>query len=298
MLSLHCNRIHYFLGVQCRKPKKTQQALKPKSTTELSSITVDDSVSFDPTLQFSMIELRVATKDFSADLIINDGRFCLVYKARLSNGVTMAIKRLDPDALKGSREFCTEMVTLGMLRHPKIVKILDYCMTGSDRLLTYEFIQNGCLDQWLQQEQNVTTPMYFWRTRIQIVRDVANGLSFLHGLDIVHRDIKSSNVLLYSDFQSHISDFGLARRIDSSTSYASNQSAGTVSYMPPEYKESLATASLGFCISCNRHISPPLLEADVYSFGVLMLEIATGKVETTQFAYPFGWERGWASPMG
>ncbi|KAK7841288.1 putative serine/threonine-protein kinase pbl1 [Quercus suber] len=190
-----------FWVFQCRKPKKAQQALKPKSTTELSSITVDDSVSFDPT------SLRVATKDFSADFIIGDGRFGLVHKAWLSNGVTVAVKRLDPDVFKGSQEFCTEMVTLGMLRHPKIVKILGYCMTGSDRLLTYEFIQN--------QEQNVATPTLSWRTRIQIVWGVANGLFFLHGLGIVHRDIKSSNVLLDSDFQSHISDFGLARRIDS-----------------------------------------------------------------------------------
>ena len=135
-----------FWVFQCRKPKKTQQALKPKSTTELSFTTVDDSVSFDPTFQFSMIELRAATKDFSADFIIGDGRFCLVYKAKFSNSVTMTIKRLNPDAFKGSREFCTEMVTLGMLRHPNIVKILGYCMTGFDRLRIYEFSQNDCLD--------------------------------------------------------------------------------------------------------------------------------------------------------
>uniref|UniRef100_A0A7N2LGD6 Serine-threonine/tyrosine-protein kinase catalytic domain-containing protein n=1 Tax=Quercus lobata TaxID=97700 RepID=A0A7N2LGD6_QUELO len=89
-----------------------------------------------------MIELRAATKDFSADFTIGDGRFCLVYKAKLSNSVTMTIKRLNPDAFKGSREFCTEMVTLGMLRHPNIVKILGYCM----RLRIYEFSQNDCLD--------------------------------------------------------------------------------------------------------------------------------------------------------
>ena len=112
-----------------------------------------------------MIQLRAATKDFSADFIIGDGRFCLVYKAKLSNSVTMTIKRLNPDAFKGSRKFYTEMVTLGMLRHPNIVKILGYCMTGSDRLLTYEFSQNGCLDQWSQQKQNVATPTLSWRTR-------------------------------------------------------------------------------------------------------------------------------------
>ncbi|XP_050280515.1 leucine-rich repeat receptor protein kinase EMS1-like [Quercus robur] len=255
-----------FWVFRCRKPKITQLV---STTTQLPSITtVDQSASFDPNLKFSMTKLRAATKNFSPEFVIGGGSFGTVYKAQLSNGVTVAIKRLNPDAFKGFREFWAEMVTLGMLHHPNIAKIFGYCISGSDRLLIYEFFQNGSLDRWLhlEQEQDVDTLTLSWGTRIQIVKGVANGLFFLHSLDkpIAHQDIKSRNVFLDSDFQAHICDFGHARRIDTSTSYASTQSAGTVGYcyMPPEYKAGLTTATL---------------EADVYSFGILMFEIATGK---------------------
>ncbi|KAL0015720.1 hypothetical protein SO802_002789 [Lithocarpus litseifolius] len=264
--------IFALLVILCRKPKKptpttctqrTGRAQNPvNNMTELSSVTVDESASFDPNLRISMQELKKATKDFSTDLIIGDGSFGLVYKAQLSSGVTVAIKKLDPDAFQGFREFRAEMETLGKLRHPNIVKILGWCVSGNDRLLIYEFVQKGSLDQWLQQEQDV--PTLSWGTRVKIVKGVAKGLSFLHNLEkpIVHRDIKASNVLIDSDFEAHIADFGLARRIDTSNSHVSTQFAGTMGYMPPEYKEGLTAATL---------------EADVYSFGILMFEIATGK---------------------
>ena len=260
------------LVILCRKPKKptpTTSTQRPgrvhnpvNNMTELSSVTADESASFDPNLRISMQELRKATKDFSTDLIIGDGSFGLVYKAQLSSGVTVAIKKLDPDAFQGFREFRAEMETLGKLRHSNIVKILGWCVSGNDRLLIYEFVQKGSLDQWLQQEQDV--PTLSWGTRVKIVKGVAKGLSFLHNLEkpIVHRDIKASNVLIGSDFEAHIADFGLARRMDTSNSHVSTQFAGTMGYMPPEYKEGLTAATL---------------EADVYSFGILMFEIATGK---------------------
>nr|POE75314.1 leucine-rich repeat receptor protein kinase msp1 [Quercus suber] len=206
--------IFAFLVILCRKPKKptpTTSTQRPgrahnpvNNMTELSSVT-DESASFDPNLRISMQELRKATKDFSTDLIIGDGSFGLVYKAQLSSGDTVAIKKLDPDAFQGFREFRAEMETLGKLRHPNIVKILGWCVSGNDRLLIYEFVQKGSLDQWLQQEQDV--PTLSWGTRVKIVK-------------------------------------------------------GTMGYMPPEYKEGLTAATL---------------EADVYSFGILMFEIATGK---------------------
>uniref|UniRef100_A0A2N9F858 non-specific serine/threonine protein kinase n=1 Tax=Fagus sylvatica TaxID=28930 RepID=A0A2N9F858_FAGSY len=221
------------------------------------------SASFDPNLRISMEELVVATNNFSTDLIVGDGSFGLVYKAQLSNGITVAIKTLDPDAFQGFREFRAEMEILSKLHHPNIVKILGYCMSGSVRLLIYEFMQKGSLDQWLRQEQDAYSSLS-WGTRIQIIKDVANGLSFLHGLEkpIIHRDIKASNVLLDSDFQAHIADFGLARQIDISKSHVTTLEAGTMGYMPPEYMEGLTGATL---------------EGDVYSFGILMLAIATGK---------------------
>lgn len=266
----------------CKKTKK-QSHFHPHQTTRAVtglpnrnthlSITIDESASFDPSLSISMTELVAATKNFSAELIIGDGSFGLVYKAKLSNGVTVAIKKLDQDAFQGFREFRAEMETLGNLRHPNIVQILGYCVSGSDRLLIYEFIEKGSLDQWLQDASSsssstssssaVRLPLS-WATRVKIVRGVANGLSYLHGLGkpIIHRDIKASNVLLDSQFEAHIADFGLARMIDASHSHVSTQVAGTMGYMPPEYREGLTGASP---------------KADVYSFGILMLEIATGK---------------------
>ena len=146
-----------FWAFRCRKPKITQLV---STTNQLPSITtVDQSASFDPNLKFSMTKLRAATKNFSPEFIIGGGSFGTVYKAQLSNGVTVAIKRLNPDAFKGFREFWAEMVTLGMLHHPNIAKIFGYCMSGSDRLLIYEFFQNGSLDRWLHLEQEHTKLM-------------------------------------------------------------------------------------------------------------------------------------------
>jgi len=210
----------------------------------------------------------VSTKNFSADLIIGDGSFGLVYKATLFNCSTVAIKKLDPDAFQGFREFRAEMETLGKLRHRNIVKILGYCVSGSERVLILEFVERGSLDQWIHDtsstnnEQFVKIPLP-WETRIKVIRGVANGLAYLHGLEtpIIHRDIKASNVLLDSEFEAHIADFGLARRIDASHSHVSTQVAGTMGYMPPEYREGAGAT----------------VKVDVYSFGILMFEVATAE---------------------
>ncbi|KAI9200521.1 hypothetical protein LWI28_009397 [Acer negundo] len=260
-----------------RKRTQRSRALprtQPDRVTELSSVTTCDSATFDPSLsQISMSELLLATKNFSSDLIIGDGSFGFVYKANLSNGVTVAIKKLDKDAFQGFREFRAEMETLGKLRHPNIVKILGYCVSDMDRVLIYEFIEKGSLDQWLHdtspesgdvdgsKQLNCRQPLS-WETRLKVIWGVANGLEYLHCLDkpIIHRDIKASNVLLDSEFEAHIADFGLARRIESSHSHVSTQVAGTMGYMPPEYMGGNTAATVML---------------DVYSFGILMIEIAT-----------------------
>lgn len=229
---------------------------------DLNSVTETESASFDPSIcEISMAELTIVTKNFSKDLIIGDGSFGLVYRAQLFNGVVVAVKKLDHDALQGFREFAAEMETLGRLKHPNIVRILGYCISGSDRILIYEFLEKSSLDYWLHETDEENSPLT-WSTRVSITRDVAKGLAYLHGLPtpIIHRDIKSSNVLLDSDFVAHIADFGLARSIDASRSHVSTQVAGTMGYMPPEYWEGNTAATV---------------KADVYSFGVLMLELAT-----------------------
>ncbi|XP_073020616.1 phytosulfokine receptor 2 [Primulina eburnea] len=249
---------------------------KPQADTNfgLSSISGGESASFDPTMnQISMQALIDATRNFSPDLIVGDGSFGLVYKARLSSGQLIAVKRLSMDAFQGLREFRAEMETLGKIRHPNIVKLLGYCVAGSDRLLIYEFMEKGSLDQWLyessyseegQSGEVELRSRLSWQTRIKIVRSLAKGLSYMHNLStpIIHRDIKASNVLLDSNFESHIADFGLARCMEVSHSHVSTQVAGTLGYMPPEYINGSTMA---------------IMPGDVYSFGVLMLETVTGR---------------------
>ncbi|KAK8642936.1 hypothetical protein V6N13_012260 [Hibiscus sabdariffa] len=248
-----------------RPTPQTRSLNRTRPTPNPAALTACESAAFDPSLtHLDMEELTAATKNFSSDLIIGEGSFGYVYKATLSNGVTVAIKKLDPDAFQGLREFRAEMETLGKLFHDNIVKILGFCSSGLDRVLIYEFMERGSLDQLMYDEgqENSADGFLYWHTRKKIVRGIANGLAYLHGLDtpIIHRDIKASNVLLDQNFDAHISDFGLARQIQGPHSHVSTQVAGTMGYMPPEYREGNTAATVA---------------ADVYSFGILMIEIAT-----------------------
>ncbi|XP_073124841.1 phytosulfokine receptor 2 [Henckelia pumila] len=281
LVSLIIASILMICGERKRKksdsPQLSWEPSKPKPGTNfgLSSISVGVSASFDPTLHsISMQDLIDATRDFSPDLIVGDGSFGLVYKARLCSGQLVAVKRLSTDAFQGLREFRAEMETLGKIKHPNIVKLLGYCVAGSDRILIYEFMEKGSLDQWLYDTsyseegesggEVESRPPLSWQTRIKIVRSLAKGLSYMHNFTtpIIHRDIKASNVLLDSSFESHIADFGLARCIEGSHSHVSTQVGGTLGYMPPEYINGTTTATV---------------VGDVYSFGVLMLETVTGR---------------------
>ncbi|QCE08063.1 phytosulfokine receptor 2 [Vigna unguiculata] len=231
----------------------------PARDASFSLAVVDASWSSDPNLiKITWEELAVATENFSPHLIVGDGSFGLVYKARLSTNALVAVKKLSPDAFQGFREFRAEMETLSKLDHPNIVRILGYWASGPERLLVYEFIEKGNLDQWLHEPDLSRSPLS-WETRVNIIRGVAHGLSYLHGLEkpVIHRDIKASNILLDSKFQAHIADFGLARRMDKTHSHVSTQFAGTMGYMPPEYIEGSNVANT---------------KVDVYSFGILMIE--------------------------
>ncbi|KAK2987342.1 hypothetical protein RJ640_023643 [Escallonia rubra] len=267
-----CVFIIIFVGASCiwwRRPRTSPISLG----SDLSSVSIEDNVSFEPSLdRISMAELLEATRNFDPELIIGDGSFGLVYKATLFNGLTVAVKRLGPDAFQGFREFRAELETLGKIRHPNIVRLLGYCESGFKRALVHEFMAKGRLDQWLHgtfslEDDGARSPprtRLSWVTRLNIIKGVASGLFYMHNLDtpIIHRDIKASNVLLDLNFNARIADFGIARMIENSGTHASTEAGGTMGYMPPEYIQGATMATV---------------KGDVYSFGILMLEVATGR---------------------
>ncbi|XP_019152863.1 PREDICTED: phytosulfokine receptor 2-like [Ipomoea nil] len=263
---------------KCRKElaRRRQPPGAAPAVTELSSVTVGESGTLN---WIHMGELVRATRDFSPDLIIGNGGFGVVYRAKLSSGVHVAVKKLSPDTFQGFREFRAEMETLVKIQHENVVKILGYSAAGSNLVLIYEFVENGSLDQWLYDTSSSIRDVAVtrkpgehlnWKTRIKIVQGVARGLAYLHSLDtpIIHRDIKASNILLDAEFKALITDFGFARLMGESRSHISTEVAGTMGYMPPAYKEGCTKATrLG----------------DVYSFGVLMMEIVTGRQPNIPF---------------
>ncbi|CAK9140244.1 unnamed protein product [Ilex paraguariensis] len=218
-------------------------------------------------LKFS--QLIEATNGFSADALIGSGGFGDVFKATLKDGSSVAIKKLIRLSCQGDREFMAEMETLGKIKHRNLVPLLGYCKIGEERLLVYEFMEFGSLEEMLHgkpktRDRRVLT----WEERKKIARGAAKGLCFLHHNcipHIIHRDMKSSNVLLDHEMEARVSDFGMARLISALDTHLSVSTlAGTPGYVPPEYYQSFRCTAKG----------------DVYSFGVVMLELLTGKRPT------------------
>ncbi|EXB70611.1 Leucine-rich repeat receptor protein kinase EXS [Morus notabilis] len=261
------------IGIMICKNKRSQtqatqdptSIIVPTPNPKQTTITVEEIASFDPSLQISMSDIIAATKNFSADLVTSDSRLGIVYKAELPNGLKLAVKKLAPDAFQGFMEFRSELEILGKLRHRNIVRLLGYCIAGAERVLIYEFFEKGNLDVCLHDlfSDCARFPLR-WQTRIKILRGVANGLAYMHALEkpIIHRDVKAENIFLDSQFEAHIVDFGLARMVKAEHTHVSTRAAGTMGYMPPEYEEGFTTATV---------------KGDVYSFGILMLEVATGR---------------------
>ncbi|XP_010043915.1 serine/threonine-protein kinase BRI1-like 2 [Eucalyptus grandis] len=218
-------------------------------------------------LKFS--QLIEATNGFSAESLIGCGGFGEVFKATLKDGSNVAIKKLIRLSYQGDREFMAEMETLGKINHKNLVPLLGYCKVGEERLLVYEFMEYGSLEEMLHgrvktQDRRILT----WEERKKIARGAAKGLCFLHHNcipHIIHRDMKSSNVLLDHDMEARVSDFGMARLISALDTHLSVSTlAGTPGYVPPEYYQSFRCTAKG----------------DVYSLGVVLLELLTGKRPT------------------
>jgi Leucine-rich repeat (LRR) protein len=219
-----------------------------------------------PLLRLMLADILQATNNFCKTNIIGDGGFGTVYKAVLPDGRTVAIKKLGQARTQGNREFLAEMETLGKVKHQNLVPLLGYCAFGEEKLLVYEYMVNGSLDIWLRNRADAIEVLD-WPKRFKIAMGSARGLAFLHhGFipHIIHRDMKASNILLDSDFEPRIADFGLARLISAYDTHVSTDIAGTFGYIPPEYGQSWRSTTRG----------------DVYSYGVILLELLTGKEPT------------------
>ncbi|TKY49222.1 leucine-rich repeat receptor serine/threonine-protein kinase [Spatholobus suberectus] len=215
---------------------------------------------------FTLHQIKAATNNFDMSNKIGEGGFGSVYKGILSNSTTIAVKQLSSKSEQGTREFINEIGMISALQHANLVKLYGCCVEGDQLLLVYEYMENNSLAHALFDSEDSHLKLD-WPTRQKICVGIARGLAFLHEqsrLKVVHRDLKTSNVLLDEDLNPKISDFGLARLHEGDNTHISTRIAGTWGYMAPEY------AMHGYLTD----------KADVYSFGVVTMEIVSGKRNT------------------
>ncbi|XP_021801083.1 probable LRR receptor-like serine/threonine-protein kinase At1g07650 [Prunus avium] len=212
---------------------------------------------------FRFKQMKAATNNFDAANKLGEGGFGAVYKGELLDGTFIAVKQLSSKSKQGNREFVNEIGMISALQHPNLVKLYGCCIEGNQLLLVYEYMANNSLAHTLFGPEEGLKKLD-WRTRQKICVGIARGLAYLHeesALKIVHRDIKTNNILLDEDLNPKISDFGLAKLDEEEKTHISTRVAGTIGYMAPEY------ALWGYLTD----------KADVYSFGVVALELLSGK---------------------
>ncbi|KFK28721.1 hypothetical protein AALP_AA7G038500 [Arabis alpina] len=209
--------------------------------------------------------LKAATDNFSPENELGRGGFGAVYKGVFYNGQEIAVKRLSGTSGQGDIEFKNEILLLAKLQHRNLVRLLGFCIQGQERLLVYEYIKNASLDHFIFDLEK--RQLLNWGVRYNMIRGVAKGLLYLHEdsrFRIIHRDLKASNILLDQEMNPKIADFGLAKLFDTgqtTTHRFTKRIAGTYGYMAPEY-------------AMHGKFS---VKTDVFSFGVLVIEIITGK---------------------
>lgn len=221
--------------------------------------------------KFNYSDLKVATRNFRPDSLLGEGGFGCVFKGwvdehgtapvKPGTGLTVAVKTLNRNSLQGHNEWLAEVYYLGQLYHPNLVKLVGFCIEDDQRLLVYEFMQRGSLENHLFRRGALPLS---WDTRMKVALGAAEGLAFLHGRQkaVIYRDFKTSNILLDADYNSKLSDFGLAKDgPDGDKSHVSTRVMGTYGYAAPEYV-------------MTGHLTA---RSDVYSFGVVLLEILTGR---------------------
>lgn len=210
---------------------------------------------------FTYDELHKATNGFDHGNLLGEGGFGRVYKGELPNGKLVAVKQLTVGGGQGDREFRAEVEIISRVHHRHLVSLVGYCISDKQRLLVYDFVPNGTLDVNLYGRGK---PVMTWDLRVRVALGAARGLAYLHEdchPRIIHRDIKSSNILLDDKYEAQVADFGLARPASDTNTHVSTRVMGTFGYLAPEYAQSGKLTE----------------KSDVYSFGVMLLELITGR---------------------
>ncbi|XP_022880258.1 G-type lectin S-receptor-like serine/threonine-protein kinase At4g27290 isoform X1 [Olea europaea var. sylvestris] len=220
---------------------------------------------------FDLNIITTATRNFSLTNMIGEGGFGIVYKGTLSTGQQVAVKRLSKNSGQGIQEFKNEVMLIAKLQHRNLVRLLGCCFEGDERMLIYEYMPNKSLDYFIFDQDRKA--LLTWQKRFEVAMGISRGLLYLHQdsrLRIIHRDLKASNILLDCDLNPKISDFGIARSFDEDlTEIKTKRVIGTYGYMSPEY-------------AVDGKYS---VKSDVFSFGVLLLEIVSGK-KNRSFHHP------------
>ncbi|XP_010540934.1 PREDICTED: receptor-like serine/threonine-protein kinase ALE2 [Tarenaya hassleriana] len=233
---------------------------------------------------FTLSELENATYNFSSKRILGEGGFGRVYHGTMEDGAEVAVKLLTRDNQNRDREFIAEVEMLSRLHHRNLVKLIGICIEGRTRCLVYELVHNGSVESHLHGDDKEKGPLD-WDARLKIALGAARGLAYLHedsNPRVIHRDFKASNVLLQEDFTPKVSDFGLAREATEGSRHISTRVMGTFGYVAPEY-------------AMTGHL---LVKSDVYSYGVVLLELLTGR-KPVDMSQPPGQENlvTWARPL-
>ncbi|RLN00583.1 serine/threonine-protein kinase NAK [Panicum miliaceum] len=237
---------------------------------------------------FSYRQLHAATGGFGRAHMVGQGSFGAVYRGVLPDGRKVAVKLMDRPGKQGEEEFEMEVELLSRLRSPYLLSLIGHCSEGGQRLLVYEFMANGGLQEHLYPSRGSCGGIskLDWDTRMRIALEAAKGLEYLHervNPPVIHRDFKSSNILLDKDFHARVSDFGLAKLgSDRAGGHVSTRVLGTQGYVAPEY-------------ALTGHLTT---KSDVYSYGVVLLELLTGRVPVDMKRPPGeGVLVNWALPM-